>query len=88
VHNISPHQSTPCQSCHSAVPHGSFRPALIALTKDTAPYNQGVAKLIRFQYSATPSGYEKSSCYSTTSPCHSGHNDTTFAPITNPNTYY
>lgn len=88
VHSEGNHQSAPCQACHSAVPHGSFRPALIALAKDPAPYNRGAAKIVRFQYATTPNGYTKPSCYSNLSPCHSGHNSTSYAPISNLNTYY
>ncbi len=88
MHNRGGHESTPCQGCHLAVPHGSFRPALIALTKDPAPYNLGAAKIVRFQQAGTPNGYGRSSCYSNISPCHEGHNSTAFAPITNASTYY
>jgi predicted CXXCH cytochrome family protein len=88
VHGEGNHESAPCQWCHSATPHGSFRPGLIALARDPSPFNFGVAKLQRFRYSTTPNGYQRSSCYSTTSPCHAGHNDATFAPITDPNTFY
>jgi predicted CXXCH cytochrome family protein len=85
VHSRSAHQSTPCQSCHVAVPHGLFRPSLIALTKDPMPYNRGAAMIIRWQRATTPNGYSASDCYSTV--CHA-HNDSSYAPVTNPSTYY
>jgi hypothetical protein len=69
VHNVGSHQSRPCQACHSANPHGSFRPALIALTSDPAPYNKGASRVVAFTQAATPSGYQKSNC-STASGCH------------------
>jgi predicted CXXCH cytochrome family protein len=87
VHGVGAHQSSSCQTCHSAVPHGSFRPALIALAKDPAPYNLGAARLERFQYASSPTGYQESYCYSSLSPCHN-HNNTSWAPTTNANTYY
>ena len=88
VHSRGDHESVSCQTCHLAIPHGSFRPGLIALVKDLAPYNLGAAKIVRFQYASSPNGYQRSSCYSNVSPCHAGHNDTSFAPISNVNTYY
>ncbi|HSL22671.1 MAG TPA: cytochrome c3 family protein [Vicinamibacterales bacterium] len=85
VHAKGAHQSTPCQSCHVAVPHGLFRPSLIALTRDPAPYNRGAALVVRWQRASTPNGYSKSYCYVTA--CHA-HDDTSNAPISNANTYY
>ncbi|TAK35426.1 MAG: hypothetical protein EPO21_05940, partial [Chloroflexota bacterium] len=32
---------TSCQSCHSAIPHGNQKRALLVETTDPAPYNQG-----------------------------------------------
>ena len=69
VHGVGSHQSRPCQACHSANPHGSFRPSLIALTSDPAPYNMGASRVVAFTQAATPSGYQKSNC-STASGCH------------------
>jgi len=85
VHSKGGHQGFPCQYCHSATPHGSFRPSLIALTKDPSPYNMGAARIIRWQRATSPTGYSASFCYST---CHEKHNNTSYAPITNVNTYY
>jgi len=85
VHGESAHQSEPCQSCHAAIPHGLFRPSLIALVKDPAPYNRGAAKIVRWLRAATPNDYSESNCYS--SVCHA-HNDTRYAPTSNANTYY
>lgn len=87
VHGVDEHRAQSCQSCHVAVPHGLFRPSLIALAKDPAPYNRGAAKITRFRQAATPQGYQRSYCYSTASPCHA-HADASFAPIMSPNTYY
>jgi hypothetical protein len=69
VHSRGAHQSRPCQACHSASPHGSFRPGLIALTTDPAPYNKGAARVTAFTQASSPTGYQKSSC-STSSGCH------------------
>jgi predicted CXXCH cytochrome family protein len=69
VHSRGDHQSRPCQACHSASPHGSFRPALIALTTDPAPYNKGASRLTAFTQASTPGGYRESNC-STSSGCH------------------
>jgi predicted CXXCH cytochrome family protein len=85
VHGEGGHQGFPCQYCHVATPHGSFRPSLMALTKDRSPYNLGVAQLIRWQRASTPTGYSASSCYSA---CHEKHNNASYAPVTNANTYY
>lgn len=68
-HSVGSHQSRPCQACHSATPHGSFRPGLIALTTDPAPYNLGASQVNSFTQASTPSGYSKSNC-STASGCH------------------
>jgi hypothetical protein len=88
AHSVGYHQQVSCQTCHVAVPHGLFRPALIALTKDGPPYNLGAAKVVRFQYASSPSSYVDASCYSNISPCHTKHGDPAFAPTTNVNTYY
>ena len=85
VHSKGAHQGYPCQYCHVATPHGSFRPSLMALTKDPSPYNMGAAKLIRWQRATSPTGYSASYCYST---CHEKHNNTSYAPVSNANTYY
>jgi hypothetical protein len=85
VHGLADHQGYPCQYCHVATPHGSFRPSLIALTKDPVPYNMGAAKLIRWQRASTPTGYSATDCYSA---CHSKHNTASYAPVSNANTYY
>jgi predicted CXXCH cytochrome family protein len=85
VHTGLTHQSEPCQSCHAATPHGLFRPGLMALTKDPAPYNRGAALVTRWTQAATPFGYTRSSCY--VSACHH-HNNPGYAPISNANTYY
>lgn len=69
VHGVGDHSSRPCQACHAATPHGSFRPALIALVGDPAPYNKGAARINSFTQASTPSGYSKSNC-STASGCH------------------
>jgi predicted CXXCH cytochrome family protein len=69
VHGVGNHQSRPCQACHAATPHGSFRPALIALASDPQPYNMGASRLNSFTQASTPSGYSMSNC-STTSGCH------------------
>jgi predicted CXXCH cytochrome family protein len=69
VHDVDNHASRPCQVCHSASPHGSFRPGLIALTTDPAPYNKGASRVTAFTQASTPRGYVKSSC-STLSGCH------------------
>ena len=57
----------------------------MALTKDPSPYDMGAAKLIRWQRAASPTGYSASYCYST---CHEKHNNTSYAPASNANTYY
>jgi hypothetical protein len=88
AHNVSAHQSAPCQACHAAVPHGLFRPGLIALARDGPPYNLGAAKIVRFQYATSPTSYGETYCYSNISPCHNKHGEPTYAPITNGNTYY
>jgi len=88
VHAAGAHQSVSCQTCHVAVPHGLFRPALIALAKDGPPYNLGAAKIVRFQYATSPTSYQDTYCYSNISPCHTKHGNTSFAPTTNANTYY
>jgi predicted CXXCH cytochrome family protein len=69
VHGVGNHQSRPCQACHAATPHGSFRPALIALTTDPQPYNNGASRLVAFTQASTPSGYQMSNC-TTASGCH------------------
>jgi predicted CXXCH cytochrome family protein len=69
VHDVGSHQSRPCQACHAATPHGSFRPGLIALSSDPAPYNMGASRLTSFTQASTPSGYAMSNC-STASGCH------------------
>ena len=69
VHAVDNHASRPCQVCHSASPHGSFRPGLIALTTDPAPYNNGASRVTAFTQASTPRGYVKSNC-STLSGCH------------------
>jgi predicted CXXCH cytochrome family protein len=69
VHDVDNHASRPCQACHSASPHGSFRPGLIALTTDPAPYNKGASRVTAFTQASTPRSYVKSSC-STLSGCH------------------
>jgi hypothetical protein len=88
AHSPGDHASFPCQYCHSATPHGSFRPGLIALAGDPAPYNLGAARVVRFQVASSPSAYQQSSCFSDRSPCHGGHNNPAYAPISNANTYY
>jgi len=85
VHTGMTHQSVPCQSCHVATPHGLSRPSLIALVKDPAPYNRGAALVVRWTQAATPFSYTPSNCY--VSACHH-HNDPSYAPISNANTYY
>ncbi len=69
VHAVDNHASRPCQVCHSASPHGSFRPGLIALASDPAPYNKGASRVTAFTPASTPRAYQKSSC-STLSGCH------------------
>jgi predicted CXXCH cytochrome family protein len=69
VHSVGSHQSRPCQACHSASPHGSFRAGLIALTTDPAPYNNGASRLTAYTQASTPRGYSMSNC-STASGCH------------------
>ncbi|HEY3381070.1 MAG TPA: cytochrome c3 family protein [Vicinamibacterales bacterium] len=69
VHNVSSHASRPCQACHSASPHGSFRPFLIALSSDRAPFNNGAARITAFTAAASPNGYQMSNC-TTASGCH------------------
>jgi predicted CXXCH cytochrome family protein len=69
VHNVGSHQSRPCQACHAAVPHGTVRVGLVALTTDPAPYNRGASRVVTFTAASTPSGYQKSSC-TTSSGCH------------------
>jgi predicted CXXCH cytochrome family protein len=69
VHNVGDHGSRPCQACHAATPHGTFRPALIALTTDPQPYNKGAARITSFTQASTPGGYSESNC-STASGCH------------------
>jgi len=69
VHGVGEHASRPCQACHSATPHGTFRPALIALTTDPQPYNKGASRLTAFTQASTPTGYSMSNC-STASGCH------------------
>jgi hypothetical protein len=69
VHGVGDHSSRPCQACHAATPHGSFRPALIALASDPPPYNLGASRINTFTQASTPSGYSKSNC-STASGCH------------------
>jgi predicted CXXCH cytochrome family protein len=69
VHGVGSHQSRPCQACHAATPHGTFRPGLIALTSDPQPYNKGASRIVAFTQAATPSGYQMSNC-STASGCH------------------
>jgi hypothetical protein len=69
VHGVGEHSNRPCQACHAAVPHGTVRPSLIALTSDPAPYNLGASRLTAFTAAATPNGYSMSNC-STASGCH------------------
>jgi predicted CXXCH cytochrome family protein len=69
VHGVGEHSSRPCQACHSASPHGSFRPALIALASDPAPYNKGASRLTAFTQASGPRNYSMSNC-STQSGCH------------------
>ena len=69
VHGVGDHSSRPCQACHAATPHGSFRPGLIALVSDPQPYNMGAARINSFTQASTPSGYSMSNC-STASGCH------------------
>jgi predicted CXXCH cytochrome family protein len=69
VHGVGEHSSRPCQACHSASPHGSFRPGLIALSSDPAPYNLGAARLTAYTQASGPRNYQKSNC-STMSGCH------------------
>jgi predicted CXXCH cytochrome family protein len=69
AHNVGNHQSRPCQACHAATPHGSFRPGLIALRTDPAPYNKGASLLVSYTQASTPSGYSKGNC-TTASGCH------------------
>jgi len=69
VHAVDNHASRPCQACHSASPHGSFRPGLIALTTDPAPYNNGASRVTAFTQASSRTGYQKSNC-STLSGCH------------------
>ncbi|NOZ94646.1 MAG: hypothetical protein GXP47_07915 [Acidobacteria bacterium] len=59
-----------CAWCHSAVPHGWSRKALIVLTSDPAPYNAGgnTARIISW-YISNSRNYRKSSC-GTVSGCH------------------
>jgi hypothetical protein len=69
VHGVGEHSSRPCQACHSATPHGSFRVGMIALSTDPPPYNLGASRLTRFTAASTPTGYSTSNC-STASGCH------------------
>jgi predicted CXXCH cytochrome family protein len=69
VHGVGNHQSRPCQACHAAVPHGTVRVGLIALTTDPAPYNRGASRVVSFTPASTPTNYSKSSC-TTLSGCH------------------
>ncbi len=59
-----------CAWCHSAVPHGWKRKALIVLTSDPAPYNAGgnTARIVSWNISNTRQ-YRKSSC-ATVGGCH------------------
>ena len=69
VHGVGAHQSRPCQACHAAVPHGTVRVGLIALTTDPAPYNRGASRVVSFTPGSTPTNYSKSNC-ATSSGCH------------------
>ncbi len=69
VHGVGEHSSRPCQACHSASPHGSFRGGLIALTTDPAPYNLGASRLTAFTQASGARSYSKGNC-STASGCH------------------
>jgi predicted CXXCH cytochrome family protein len=62
VHSRSNHRAVPCQSCHSASPHGSFRVGMIALVSDPSPYNLGASRLTSFTPSPVGTNYSKSSC--------------------------
>ncbi len=59
-----------CAWCHSAVPHGWNRKALVVLTSDPAPYNAGgnTSRLVAWSISNSRS-YRFSSC-STAGGCH------------------
>ncbi len=67
--------TVPCVACHVVVPHGSRRSRLIGYASDPAPYNYNGAgardKLILsgFKKAATPTNYQDSNCYSTSSGC-------------------
>ena len=64
------HRVAPCQMCHAAVPHGTVRAGLIALTTDPAPYNRGASRVaVVHRGLGSDSNYSKSNC-STTSGCH------------------
>jgi hypothetical protein len=53
--------------CHTFVPHGGQRKAMVALTSDPAPYNGG-SKLNSMTF-RSDRNYGKNSC-GTTSDCH------------------
>jgi hypothetical protein len=59
-----------CAWCHSAVPHGWHRKALIVLTSDPAPYNAGgnTSRIISWSISNSRN-YRRFSC-ATVSGCH------------------
>jgi hypothetical protein len=59
-----------CVDCHSAVPHGMDRPALLAYNSDGAPYaNRGADGLQQVFTWQSPGNWTKPSC-GTTGGCH------------------
>ncbi len=66
-----------CVACHLAVPHGGKRSRLIGYASDVSPYNYnptgtyttGKLSPSGFKKAATPTGYQKSDCYSTVAGC-------------------
>ena len=59
-----------CTDCHSAVPHGYFRRALLAVREDPAPYNNGFNGMAAADVPnwPAPGNWRESSC--SNSPCH------------------
>ncbi len=60
-----------CSWCHSTIPHGWNRKALVILDGDPAPYNAGgnTAEITSWSISNTRQ-YQRSSCGTVTSACH------------------
>ena len=63
-----------CVTCHSVIPHGSPRSRLIIYRSDPQPYvyvngTVNFAALSGFKKASSPTGYQKTNCYSTVSGC-------------------